>query len=100
MVNKLVVGERVEVVKDDTDEFSGCVGEVACFDYDDRRGAPIGVAFGKADNTIPLVDNKWGAWFEKSQLRKTRLALSPVCPVPPNNRLGKPMLLSSLQGSP
>ena len=92
MSKQLIIGERLKVVEDDTGEFLGCVGFLSRIDHD--SDSPYGVSFGKADNTIPLGNGTWGAWFERRELRRTRQPLSPICPVPPKNRLSKPMIFS------
>ncbi|KKK70154.1 hypothetical protein LCGC14_2926870, partial [marine sediment metagenome] len=86
----------VRVTKDETGEFLRCTGEV--FRLDGDEDAPIGVAFGKADNTV-LINSKgeeeWGMWFARNELRYSPGSLlSPICPVPPENRLSKTMPLT------
>ena len=79
MARSLIKEEKVKVVRDGTGEFIGCVGVISEIDPPD-----YGVAFGKADNTIPLPSGKWGAWFTRDELRLTKEDRSPICPTPVN----------------
>lgn len=78
--NRLKIGDNVKVINDETDELLGCVGTYSCHDY--SWDAPYGIAFGKADNTVPLRNGEWGAWFERSALQKVKKDRSPICVTP------------------
>ena len=75
----LGIGRHV-VIHADSDEFAGCVGRVSC--YDEDSDAPYGIAFGRADNTVPLGNGRWGAWFSRDEVKPTRRDVSPICPIP------------------
>lgn len=81
MGRRLNIGDKVKVILDETGEFIGCVGKVSYFNYEHLE-APIGVAFGRADNTILLPNGEWGAWFARGELKLTNEEKSPICPVP------------------
>ena len=79
-MRKLGIGRHVIILDGGTGEFTNCVGRVSC--YDEDSSAPIGVAFGKASNTIPLGNRKWGAWFSRDEIKPTKKDVSPICPTP------------------
>ena len=57
-MRKLGIGRHVIILEGGTGEFTDCVGYVSC--YEEESDAPIGVAFGKASNTVPLGNGEWG----------------------------------------
>lgn len=78
------IGDHVKIVKDGTGEFLNCIGEIVVIKKQwDDEDTPIGVAFGKADNTVPLEETGfWGAWFHLTELRRTKRDISPIGPIP------------------